>query len=73
MGIDVLQPQTLEASVFLKPNPLSQYVKCSEIRAVDRQLGYLFDYLTSHYEEDEYIALLRSRSVGACAQSVSLE
>ncbi len=57
---DVLQPQTLEASVFLKPNPLSQYVNRSEIRAVDRQLGYLFDYLTSHYEEDEYIVLLYS-------------
>ena len=60
MGIDVLQPQTLEASVFLKPNLLSQYVNRSEIRAVDRQLGYLFDYLTSHYEEDEYIVLLYS-------------
>ena len=57
---DALQPQDLGASVFLKQNPLSQYVNRSEIRAVDRQLGYLFDYLTSHYEEDEYIVLLYS-------------
>ena len=57
---DVLQPQDREKSVFLKPNPLSQYVNRSEIRAVDRQLGHLFDYLTTHYEEDEYIVLLYS-------------
>ena len=57
---DVLQPQNWENSVFLKPNPLSQYVNRSEIRAMDRQLGYLFDYLTTHYEEDEYIVLLYS-------------
>ena len=57
---DVLQPQDREKSVFLKPNPLSQYVNRSEIRAMDRQLGYLFDYLTTHYEEDEYIVLLYS-------------
>ena len=57
---DVLQPQDRASSVFLKPNPLSQHVNHSEIRAVDRQLGYLFDYLTSHYEDDEYIVLLYS-------------
>ena len=57
---DVLQAQDREKSVFLKPNPLSQYVNCSEIRAMDRQLGYLFDYLTSHYDDDEYIVLLYS-------------
>ena len=57
---DVLQPQDREKSVFLKPNQLSQYVNRSEIRAVDRQLGYLFDYLTTHYEDDEYIVLLYS-------------
>lgn len=57
---DVLQEQDTSASVFLKPNPLSQYVNRSEIRAVDRQLGYLFDYLTEHYEEDEYLVLLYS-------------
>lgn len=57
---DVLQPQDREKSVFLKPNPLSQYVNLSEIRAMDRQLGYLFDYLTAHYEDDEYIVLLYS-------------
>ena len=57
---DALQEQDTSAAVFLKPNPLSQYVNRSEIRAVDRQLGYLFDYLTTHYEEDEYIVLLYS-------------
>lgn len=57
---DVLQEQDTSASVFMKPNPLSQYVNRSEIRAVDRQLGYLFDYLTEHYEEDEYLVLLYS-------------
>ena len=57
---DVLQPQEREKSVFLKSNPLSQYVNRSEIRAMDRQLGYLFDYLTTNYEDDEYIVLLYS-------------
>ena len=57
---EVLQPQDMSASVFLKPNPLSQYVNRAEIRAVDRQLGYLFDYITQHYEDDEYIVLLYS-------------
>lgn len=57
---DVLQEQDARASVFLKPNVLSQYVNHAEIQAMDRQLGYLFDYLTSHYEDDEYIVLLYS-------------
>ena len=57
---DVLQEQDAVASVFLRPNPLSQYVNHSEIQAMDRQLGYLFDYLTSHYADDEYIVLLYS-------------
>ena len=57
---DVLQPQDRESSVFLKPNPLSRHVNRSEIAAVDRQLGYLFDYLAAHYEDDEYIVLLYS-------------
>ena len=50
----------MSASVFLKPNPLSQYVNHRAIQDADRQLGYLFDYLTSHYEDDEYIVLLYS-------------
>ena len=58
--VDVLQDQDASASVFLKPNPLSQYVNRSEIQAADRQLGYLFDYITSHYKDDEYIVLLYS-------------
>ena len=58
--VDVLQEQDASASVFLKPNPLSQYVNRSEIQAADRQLGYLFDYITSHYKDDEYIVLLYS-------------
>lgn len=57
---DVLQLQDMGASVFLKPNPLSQYVNHSEIRAADRQLGYLFDYIEQHYADDEYIVLLYS-------------
>ena len=57
---DALQPQDLGASVFLKPNPFSQYVNRSEVQAADRQLGYLFDYIEQHYEEDEYIVLLYS-------------
>ena len=57
---EALQPQDMGASVFLKPNPLSQYVNRSEIQAADRQLGYLFDYITSHYKDDEYIILLYS-------------
>ena len=57
---DVLQEQDMSASVFLKPNPLSQYVNHRAIQDADRQLGYLFDYLTSHYEDDEYIVLLYS-------------
>ena len=57
---DVLQPQDRGASVFLKKNPLSQYVNRSEVCAADRQLGYLFDYITTHYDDDEYIVLLYS-------------
>lgn len=57
---DVLQPQDMGASVFLKPNPLSQYVNHGEIRAADRQLGYLFDYIEQHYADDEYVVLLYS-------------
>ena len=57
---DVLQEQDMEASVFLKPNPLSQYVNRSAIQTVDRQLGYLFDYIEQHYEDDEYIVMLYS-------------
>lgn len=57
---DVLQEQDMSASVFLKPNPLSRYVNSSAIQTVDRQLGYLFDYLEQHYEDDEYIVLLYS-------------
>ena len=57
---DVLQEQDMEASVFLKPNPLSQYVNRSAIQTVDRQLGYLFDYIEQHYEDDEYIIMLYS-------------
>lgn len=55
-----LREEDVSASVFLKPNPLNRYINRVEIRAMDRQLGYLFDYLTSHYEEDEYIVLLYS-------------
>ena len=57
---DVLQEQDMSASVFLKPNPLSQYVNRSAIQTVDRQLGYLFDYIEQHYKDDEYIVLLYS-------------
>ena len=57
---DVLQPQDRGASVFLKKNPLSQYVNRSEVCAADRQLGYLFDYITAHYDDDEYVVLLYS-------------
>ena len=57
---NVLQEQDMSASVFLKPNPLSQYVNRSAVQTVDRQLGYLFDYLERHYEDDEYIILLYS-------------
>ena len=57
---DALQEQDPRASVFLKPNPLSQYVNRYEVQAMDRQLGYLFDYITTHYDDDEYIVLLYS-------------
>ena len=56
---DVLQEETA-ASVFLKQTPLRRCVNRSEIRAMDRQLGYLFDYIEQHYKEDEYIVLLYS-------------
>ena len=67
---DVLQSQDRGASVFLKKNPLSQYVNRSEVCAADRQLGYLFDYITTHYDDDEYIVLIYSDhgcSVHACS------
>ena len=56
---DVLQEETA-ASVFLKQTPLRRCVNRSEIRAMDRQLGYLFDYIEQHYEDDEYIVMLYS-------------
>ena len=58
--VDVLQEQDMAASVFLKPNPLSCDVNHRAIQEADRQLGYLFDYLEQHYEEDEYVVLLYS-------------
>ena len=57
---DALQDQDTRAAVFLKPNPLSQYVNRTEICATDRLLGCLFDYIEQHYEEGEYIVLLYS-------------
>ena len=57
---EVLLPQTSVASVFLKKNILTQCINRHEVQGADRQLGYLFDYITTHYDDDEYIVLLYS-------------
>ena len=57
---EVLLPQTSVASVFLKKNILTQCINRHEVQGADRQLGYLFDYITTHYDDDEYIVLVYS-------------
>lgn len=57
---EVLLPQTSVASVFLKKNILTQCINRHEVQGADRQLGYLFDYITAHYDDDEYVVLLYS-------------
>ncbi len=46
---------TEKASVYLPATPLYQEVNRRGIAQADRSLGVLFDYLTAHYGEDEYI------------------
>lgn len=58
---DRLTGTTLQkASVYLPYTPL--YGKANEdgIRNADRSLGSLFDYIESHYNEDDYIVMLYS-------------
>ena len=47
-------------SVFLPNTPLYERANLDGIRNADRSLGVLFDYLESHYDEDEYIVNLYS-------------
>lgn len=46
---------TEKASVYLPATPLYQEANRRGIAQADRSLGVLFDYLTAHYDEDEYI------------------
>ena len=46
---------TQKASVYLPHAPLYTCANQEGIAAADRSLGVLFDYLTAHYSEDEYI------------------
>lgn len=43
------------SSVYLPHTPLYTYTNQQGIMAADRSLGALFDYLTAHYSEEEYI------------------
>ena len=49
-----------QTSVFLRPTHRNQMLNQQNIRDMDRQLGMLFDYLTSHYEDDEFLVCLYS-------------
>lgn len=47
-------------SVILKATHRNQEVNRQNIRDMDRQLGQLFRYLETHYDEDEYLVCLYS-------------
>ncbi len=47
-------------SVLLAKSKLNEYQNEQNIKNIDRNLGYLYDYLTSHYSEDEYVIHLYS-------------
>ena len=51
---------TKVASVYLPNTPLYKTSNMEGIKNTDRSLGILFDYLESHYDEDEYAVHLYS-------------
>ncbi len=51
---------TEKASVFLPHTPLYEHANRQGIINTDRALGTLFQYLQSHYDEDEYILQIYS-------------
>lgn len=48
------------ASVNLKYSPLYAHANMMGVKNTDRSLGVLFDYLESHYNDDEYVVQLYS-------------
>lgn len=48
------------ASVYLKYSPLYAHANMMGIKNTDRSLGILFNYLESHYNDDEYVVQLYS-------------
>lgn len=54
------QTQEKVASVYLKYSPLYAHANMMGIQNTDRCLGILFDYLESHYHDDEYVVQLYS-------------
>ena len=54
------QTQEKVASVYLKYSPLYAHANMIGIQNTDRSLGVLFDYLETHYNEDEYVVQLYS-------------
>lgn len=54
------QNQEKVASVYLKYSPLYAHANMMGIQNTDRSLGILFDYLESHYNDDEYVVQLYS-------------
>lgn len=54
------QNQEKVASVYLKYSPLYAHANMMGIKNTDRSLGILFDYLESHYNDDEYVVQLYS-------------
>ncbi len=51
---------TKVASVYLPNTPLYETANIEGIKNIDRSLGILFNYLESHYSEDEYAVHLYS-------------
>ena len=54
------QNQEKVASVYLKYSPLYAHANMMGIQNTDRSLGILFNYLESHYNDDEYVVQLYS-------------
>ena len=57
---DRLSVDNDRVSVLLAKSKLNEYQNEQNIKRVDRSLGYLYDYLTSHYSDDEYVVHLYS-------------
>ena len=55
---DFFNAPTETPAAFLQSTHRTQLLNQQNIRNMDRQLGVLFDYLTTHYAEDEFLVCL---------------